>query len=249
MRVCIKGGHPTVPHHYHCYHWMAVLRFVGVAIFFFSSLSPLLSIDAYQQAQEHLNDGHYTEAQSLFVTLLSDHPEDETLYIQYAFSYEQQGDYEEAINILKGGIEHSERYTAHFYYNLGNGYFALRNYDEAERHYGRAIQNNALFLPPYVNRANLRVRQRDYRGALEDYSHYITQQPNGEQNGEIRGMIVILRSIIGAEERQKREELERQERLLQDALRSLEGADQEGVFAPGEGENVKDLDDPLDIVE
>ncbi len=210
--------------------------------------SLLLAADLHAEAQEHLQQGHYTEAQLLLRRLLVEDPSNEILYIQYAFAYEQQGDYQEAINILNSGLPRATHHKAQFHYNLGNGYFALRNYNEATQAYSRAIRDNSSYLPPYVNRANLRIRQRDYVGALNDYSYYITQAPNGEQNGEVRAMIAILRSLLEAEERRQRAEIEAQEKLLRDALQALENADQEGGNVQSEGEEIKDFDNELDIV-
>ena len=208
----------------------------------------LLAADLYAEAQAHLRLGRYTEAQLLLRQLLAEDPSNEILYIQYAFAYEQQGDYQEAINILNSGLPRATHNKAQFHYNLGNGYFALRNYNEATQAYTHAIQHNSSYLPPYVNRANVRIRQRDYVGALNDYSHYITQAPNGEQNGEVRAMIAILRSLLEADERQRRAEIEAQEQLLRDALQALENADQEGANVQSEGEKIKDFDNELDIV-
>ena len=225
-------------------------------LFFFSIIltsaligpEALAGAELYNEAQEHLRNGRYTEAQLLLKKVLAQDPNNEAIYIQYAFAYEQQGDYQQAINILNSGLSRANRYEAQFHYNLGNGHFGLRNYTEAEQSYSRAIQANRSYLPPYINRANVRVRQREYAAALEDYSYYITVAPEGEQNGEVRSMIAILRSILEAEEQRKRAEIEAQERLLQEALRALEGADQEGGNVKSEGEGIQDIDDELDIV-
>jgi tetratricopeptide (TPR) repeat protein len=185
---------------------------------------------------------------------------------------------EEAIAVMKKGLEHSRQFRDMLLYNIGNNYLKEEAYSEALEMYTKAIEEKQDFPAAFLNRANVRVKTEDYRQAIADYRLYLEMEPGSKQRESIERMIATLKGILeeearrleeerrkaeeearrkAEEERRRREEEERrrkeeearQKALLDSVLKSLESASNETTNLSAESEDIEDVDEELDIAE
>jgi tetratricopeptide (TPR) repeat protein len=150
--------------------------------------------------------------------------------------------------------------------------------EEAEEMYGRALEEDGAVSAAYLNRANLRVELGTYPAAVRDYELYLAVHPRTSQRQEIEEMIALLQEEIDAEEvrraeeerireeeeearrvaeeeqrRRQEEEREaaeaRRQRMLSSVLESLGTAEAETESFRLEGEEIRDYDEEIDILD
>lgn len=208
-----------------------------------------LSSDAYDEIDDHLQNNRLSEARNLIQVALSDYFNDPALHLRLAAISEYQGNYREAIATLQSGLGATDSSTEVFHYNIGNNYSALRQYDDAERAYSAAIGTDAAYELPYINRANTRVWNENYVGAIEDYTHYLAIAPQGEHRTEVKRMIAVLRGSISAEEARERERAAREKQLLDSALFLLGDSHNDGLSSRAPPAGINELDVEWDIID
>lgn len=213
------------------------------------SFAPAVRADIHADINDHLQNNRLTEARSLIQVALNDHFRDPTLYLQLSAIFEYQGDHRGAIQTLQAGIDTTGLSKEIFHYNIGNNHFALRQYTEAEQAYSEAIRIESAYEPPYINRANTRVWNEDYIGAIEDYTHYLAIAPQGRHRNEVKRMIAVLRGLLSEAEARERRRIAREKQLLDDALLLLDDSHNEGINSRTPSAGIDQLDDELDIVD
>ncbi len=211
------------------------------------------------------------QAASLLENALSQQPEKEKIYLYLGYIYEQLGRHEEAVDILRRGIQLQGDYLGEMYFNLANNLHALEEFEEAEQTYTRAAEVEDGFAQAYLNRANVRVSQDEYQGAVDDYTLYLNLEPASSQRNQIEQVIAILerkaedKAIREAEEEQRRreaeerrraeeerrrqEEEERRKALLDSVLNSLDTASEETESASGGSEDIQEEEEQVDIID
>ena len=205
-------------------------------------LVPGAHADIYAEIDDHINNNRLSEARGLIQTALVDNGGNPKLHLQLSAISEYQGDHQGAIQTLRSGLGATGASHDLFYYNIGNNYFALRRYTDAEQAYSQAIQSNSAYEPSYINRANSRVWQEKYVDAIEDYTHYLAIAPQGEHRSEVKRMIAVLRGLLNAEEARERERLARERRLLDEALGILQDSRNEGRNSRAPSAAIDELD-------
>lgn len=75
-------------------------------------------------------------------------------------------------------VTHPLREEGALYFQRGNAYFKLENYDRAIQDYTRAIAVFPEYIEAYFNRAAAYKNTRNYHQAIEDYSRIIEIAPN-----------------------------------------------------------------------
>jgi len=213
-------------------------------------------VDLKEQALELFMDNKPAEALPLFENALRQSPDDGELYMYLATCYEQMGNIEASIRTYEQGLKHAGGKEAIFYFNLGNNYNRLQNYEQSLNMYNQAVRRNNQLGRAYLNRANVFVRQGEYSQAIADYRVYLTLEPDSSQRENIEKMISLLNNKIvlaerqrQEEERRRREEELRQQELLEQVLNSLEESGEETKnLSAGTGE-VKEYSQDFDIVD
>lgn len=149
---------------------------------------------------------------------------------------------------------------------------------EAEEMYTEALRFDGSVAPAYLNRANVRVEAGSYPDAVEDYELYLALRPRSAQRPQVEQMIALLQEEIEAEEarrvaeerrraeeeeerrvaeeeRRRREEAEREaaaarrEEMLSSVLESLGNAQEETESFELEGEEIRDYEEEIDILD
>lgn len=211
------------------------------------------------------------EAVSLLQQAMKVEPENEHVYLYLGIAYEQLGQRDRAVEVLRKGVEVAGENRDKMFFNLATNLRRIEQYDAAEESYSSAITENSLYAPAYLARANLRVELEKYEPAVEDYKIYLNLRPQTEHRERIEKMISLLRDKVEEqkriaaeeearrkreeelkqreEERRRREEEERRRALLDSVLNSLEGASEETQNLSGGSEDIEELEEDVDIVE
>ena len=112
-------------------------------------------------------------------------------------------------------MQRAPQHRAQIYFNLGNVQSKQGNPEAALVSYGSAIGAQRSFVDAYLNRANLKMRQQNFAGALEDYKSFVQLAPNHAQTPQVRRLILALEGQIEAQEatRLAEEAAERQRQI------------------------------------
>jgi tetratricopeptide (TPR) repeat protein len=177
----------------------------------------------FQKGEEMFLRNQPEKAVTLLEAALDEEPGNEKVYLYLGNVYEQLGKHRLAIDIMDRGLEISDSYDHLFYYNMGNNYVALNEPETAMEMFTKAIEADAQFSEPYLNRANLSVRMEKYTQAVKDYNLYLSLKPADSQRNSIERMISLLTEKIAAEkERLRKEEEERLRREEEERKRLAE---------------------------
>ncbi len=171
------------------------------------------------------------DARPLLESALNDDPANEKVYLYLGIIYQQLGNTQLAIDILKKGLNVASAYKELFYYNLGNDLFSRKDFALAEEMYSSAITANKSMPDSYLNRANTRMQLQNLDGALADYTLFLQLAPQDPQRPAIEKLIALLRKVqddkavaAQAEQAKREAELARQKALMNDVLNSLNNA-------------------------
>lgn len=98
----------------------------------------------------------------------------------------------DAVLYYQQSIEHNKScYLA--YRGLGNYYLKIKDYQNAEKYYTKAIETNPnRFAPIYKNRGLARFEQGEKSEAKEDFQTYLKQMPNATDKNNILDVIKEL---------------------------------------------------------
>jgi tetratricopeptide (TPR) repeat protein len=171
------------------------------------------------------------DAQPLLESALNDDPSNEKIYLYLGIIYQQLGDPQRAIDILKRGLDTATTYKDLFYYNMGNDFFSRKEYAFAEEMYNSALSSNANLAEGHLNRANARLALENFTGALSDYTVFLQLRPQDPQRPNIEKVMALLRQARDDLEKAHLAELARAQALLSDAQNGLNNA----------GDNTKNL--------
>ncbi len=164
------------------------------------------------------------DARPLLESALNDDPSNEKAYLYLGIIYQQLGDPQKAIDILKRGLEVSTAYKDLFYYNIGNDFFSRKEFAFAEEMYTSALSANKNLSEGYLNRANARLQLQSFDGALADYTLFLQLAPRDPQRPNIEKVIALLRQVQDDREKARQAEIARQQALLKDVQNSLNNA-------------------------
>jgi tetratricopeptide (TPR) repeat protein len=207
---------------------------------------PAFSASTFLEKGEALFvQNHPREAAPLLESALNDDPSNEKIYLYLGIIYQQLGDLDKAIDILKRGLSVSTSYKDLIYYNMGNDMFARKDYALAEQMYSEALGVNKNLAEGYLNRANARLQLKSYDGAVDDYTIFLQLQPQDPQRPQIEKVIALLRQMKDAALKQQQDEIARQKALMNDVMNSLNNAgdDTKNLSV----ESLKAKDDPVNV--
>jgi tetratricopeptide (TPR) repeat protein len=164
------------------------------------------------------------DAQPLLESALNEDPANEKIYLYLGIIYQQLGDPQKAIDILKRGLNVATTYKDLFYYNIGNDFFSRKQYSFAEESYNSALATNRNLAEAYLNRANARLQLQNYGGALADYTLFLQLKPQDVQRPQIEEVMRLIRQMLDSQEAKRKEQEARQKALMNEVLNSLTNA-------------------------
>ncbi len=117
---------------------------------------------------------------------------DPRVFIHLGICYQQVGKYADAIGAYMRGSSVVGADRKVLFSNAGLVYSVQNLYSEAETMYSKAIEIDSAFAPAWLNRANARVGQKKFAGAVDDYTMYLTLDPASPQRDPITKLIALL---------------------------------------------------------
>jgi tetratricopeptide (TPR) repeat protein len=215
---------------------------------------PGLAQDNFSRGEELFMQNRPREALSFLELATAEDPSHVRAFQYLGRVYEQLGRLDEAIAAYRKILPQAGAETARIAFNLGNAYFMKGNAAFAEQFYTQALEEDPVFAPACLNRANARVRAGTLMDAAADYERYLVLEPRSPKRPEIERMLAVIREEFAAEERRKllaeeaaRAEAERRRRLLEEVSASLHSAaeDSQGLSSGAEG--VQDYDGEFEL--
>jgi tetratricopeptide (TPR) repeat protein len=193
-----------------------VLLFAGACAFGASQF--------FEQGEQLFVQDKPREARPLLESALTDDPSNEKTYLYLGIIYQQLGDIQKSMDILKRGVEVSTGYKDLFYYNMGNDLYSRKEYAPAEQMYTSALAANEKLAEGYINRANDRMQLQNLSGALADYTVFLQMKPQDPRRPDIEKLMGLIRTAQDDAEKARLAEKARQDALMNDALKGLNNA-------------------------
>jgi tetratricopeptide (TPR) repeat protein len=187
------------------------------------------------------------EARPLLEEALSDDPSNETIYLYLGIVYQQLGNPDKAITILKRGLNIATLHKDLFLYNIGNNFFARGEFTFAEESYTAAVTANRTMPDGYLNRANSRMKLERWADALVDYQLFLQLAPQDPQRPQVEEMVRLLQEHLGKQAALAQAEADRQKALLADVLNSLTNASDDALNLRVENLQISDDVEDVDI--
>lgn len=147
---------------------------------------------------------------------------DPDVYNYLGLAYYQTGQFQKSLEVFQLGTGVSGTDKRRLYYNAGNSAFALGYYDRAEEMYSYALAANPSFASAVLNRANARMKEQSYEGAILDYTQYIELEPESTQAESIRRLISLLSSELASKKQEEERLAVENERIRQEQERVAE---------------------------
>lgn len=212
--------------------------------------------DVFSQAEEAFMSNQPDKVVTLLAPLVDSGTSRKQVYLYQGVALQQLGRYSDAVSALSRGVEKTLPPHDVLYFNMGNNYFMMNRDSDADRAYGRAIQENSGYTPAYLNRANTRMRLGRHNEALGDYRFYLLQNPGSSQRATIEELIRRVEGYLASEEQRKQDEEAarlaeeaRQKALLDSVLQSLQNLDSETANLQAGSEDIETFDPGLDIAD
>jgi tetratricopeptide (TPR) repeat protein len=199
-------------------------HFLAACALLFAAAALFGSSEFFDKGEALFVQNKPQDARPLLESALNDDPSNEKAYLYLGIIYQQLGDSQKAIDILKRGLGVASAYKDLFYYNIGNDFFSRKEFAFAEEMYTSAIATNKNLSESYLNRANTRLQLQNYDGALGDYSLFLQLAPQDPQRPSIEKIMALLRQAQDDKEKLRQTELARQQALMKDVLNSLNNA-------------------------
>jgi tetratricopeptide (TPR) repeat protein len=185
------------------------------------------------------------DAQPLLESALNEDPTNEKIYLYLGIIYQQLGDPQKAIDVLKRGLNIATSFKDLFYYNMGNDFFSRKQYNLAEESYNSALSTNHSLAEAYLNRANARLQLQSYAGALADYTLFLQMKPQDPQRPNIEKVMALIRGVQDDIEKARVAEAAKQQALMNDVLNSLNNAGEDTKNLSVE--SIKGQNDPVSV--
>ena len=127
--------------------------------------------------------------------------------------YYQIGEYEKSVDAFGRGIKEQPANAKILYFNQGNAYYALKQFEKAAECFSLSYKSDLTFVDALLNRANSYLMDDKLVLAKNDYVDYLEKFPETPQKSKIE---LLINAITDEIERRKEEE-----RLLEEQNKAL----------------------------
>ncbi len=128
----------------------------------------------------------------------------ENSYNFLGLGYYQLGEFDKSIDAFKRGLKVQPDNKKLLSYNLGNTYYAMKEYTLAAGCYSDSLNADPLFYDALLNRANALLMAGQLVSSKEDYSDFIKKCPDDSQKERIELLITALEEEIARREEEAR---------------------------------------------
>lgn len=203
----------------------------------------------FEKASDLYVNNKPAEARPLLEEALIEDPANETAYLYLGIVYQQLGDPEKAIAVLKRGLNIATQHKDLFNYNIGNNFFARGEYTFAEESYTAAVAANRTMSLGYLNRANSRMKLEKWEEALADYQLFLQLAPQDPQRPQVEQVVRLLQEHLANQAALAQAAADRQKALLADVLNSLTNASDDARNLRLENLEISDEVEDVDIAD
>jgi len=222
-----------------------VLLLVSATVFSATPNASFVASEFFEKGEALFVQNKPQDARPLLESALNDDPSNEKTYLYLGIIYQQLGDPQKAIDVLKRGLGIATSFKDLFYYNMGNDYFSRKDFTSAEGMYTSAVDSNRNRPETYLNRANTRLQLQNFNGALADYTLFLQLAPQDPQRPSIEKLIALLRQAQDDAEKARLAEIAKQQALMNDVLKSLNNAGD--ATKNLSVESINGQNDPVDV--
>lgn len=156
------------------------------------------STDFLAEGEKLLLQNKPQEALTFFEASLGQGQASQKLFLNLGTAYYALGQLERAKTMFDRGLQLPGELTQTLLFNLGNVMMAQRKYKEAEENFTKALTLDAQDGDVYLNRANTRLIQQNYQGALDDYLQVLALQPQNPQRPQIMRLTDLLQAHLAS---------------------------------------------------
>jgi len=118
--------------------------------------------------------------------------------------YYQLEEYEKSLDAFKRGLKAQPENAKILSYNMGNTYYAMKNYPLAAESYSDALNAEPVFYEALLNRANALLMAGQLVSSKEDYIDFVAKCPDDPQRERIELLIKALEEEIARREEEAR---------------------------------------------
>lgn len=118
--------------------------------------------------------------------------------------YYQLGEFDKSLEAFRRGLKAQPDNAKILSYNLGNTYYAIKDYAAAAGCYSDALKADPLFYDAILNRANALLMSGQLLSAKEEYIDFLAKCPDNPQHERIEMLIKALEEEIARREEEER---------------------------------------------
>ena len=136
--------------------------------------------DALQRADHYAQDGQYKRAEKLYIKLISEDPQEASLYNKLALVYLGNKEFEDAARALDQALQ-LEPDNDTFYNNLGLLFYQQGDFEESVENYERSIDINNKVASRFMNLGLAYFMLKKYRKAADAYEKALILEPQNDE--------------------------------------------------------------------
>ena len=175
--------------------------------------------DAYETGARLFSANKPAEAIPYLETSLNDLAVSPSAYVYLGIAYYQTGRFSESLDVFKKGLSAPGADRRIIAFNAGNSAYAMRDYITAEEMFTLSAVVDPTFASPVLNRANSRLSQQKFQGALEDYQRYLVLAPHSSQRPQVEAIIRALQGEMALQEQERERIAQEEQRMKEEAER------------------------------
>ena len=160
-------------------------------------------------------------------------------YVYLSVAYYQLGRYQESLDICNLGMKVSGTDKKVLSFNAGNTAFSMGDWASAEAWYSKAIMADSEYAPPYLNRANSRMKQNKIELAKEDYERYARLEPESTVAENLEILISLIDDEIASQKAAKEAMALEEKRLKEEEERLMKELAEREKAAQEEAERLR----------
>ena len=161
-----------------------------LSFFFFTGTARLF---AYSEGVLLFTQNKFKEAIPLLEAEVAAGKAGADVYNYLGLAYAQTGEHKKAVEVFENAMKSPSTNKTIIQYNMGNSYFALKDYNNAAKCFTFSIEQDKKFSRAFLNRANSYLHLKRYIEAISDYTNFLKLDPKNPQRVKIIKLIGLLK--------------------------------------------------------
>lgn len=140
-------------------------------------------------------------------------------YNYLGLAYYQTGNFAKSVEAFKKGLAASGTNKKRIYFNMGNSYFSMGDFENAVNSYSMASVADPNYGEAVLNKANAEMKLDRLKDAQDDYVRYLVLCPDAPQKPAIEKIVALIDEELAFRAESERIAREEAERLRQEEER------------------------------